>query len=287
MIAPRMAGRRKAVLTLRVPALIAVLVISCGTAVKPDVPSDASAPNSVPSSAVATATVASSVAPSQPPTVTSACPSAGAVARTAAPPPTPIAPFGGSGGSKMSAAIESVDPTARRITVTFSNSSTGGLASDAPRSFRATLRVTGSSVMQDVVTSRLPLAAAVARTETKIALSPGAPAMPAKAQVFIVSLDACQAVVVRQPATLAQPAAAGAAEWSLAAPVGTAFPAGAFVVVSAFKSIQFADLRPGDPLLSANPSAPFGLVFSGAAPDFVLTRLIRACYDVPCPFAPE
>jgi hypothetical protein len=64
-------------------------------------------------------------------------------------------------------------------------------------------------------------------------------------------------------------------------------PSGSFVVVSAFKAIQLADLRPADPLVSGNPYAPFGLVFAGAAPDLVLTRLIRACYAVPCSFASE
>ena len=102
-----------------------------------------------------------------------------------------------------------------------------------------------------------------------------------------MSLDACQVAFARQAANIGQPAAAGATEWILAAPLGKEFPAEAFVVVSAFKAIGLPDLRPGDLLASGNPAMPFGLVFTGGGGDAVLTRLIRACYDVPCPFPAE
>lgn len=67
-----------------------------------------------------------------------------------------------------------------------------------------------------------------------------------RAQLFVVSLDAWQVAVVRQAATLAEPAPFGAAEWVLATPIPRESPSGSFVVVSAFKAIQLADLRPGD-----------------------------------------
>ena len=274
--------------SLRVLCLTAALLVSCGSTARPESAADASPSNASSSSATVAAVAASSVPPSS-----ATVPSASVCPPVAAPvinpaPPTPIAAFAGTnGGSKVFAVIESVDLAGMRLTVTFSNSSTGGLPSGAPPTLRATLRVTTASRMQDVVPSRLPLAGAVAASATRLALGPGAPAMPAKGQVFVVSLDACQVAVVRQAATLAQAAPAGATEWVLTVPIGKEFPTGSYVVVSAFKPIQLADLRPGDLLVSGNPAVPFGLVFTGAGSDLVLTRLIRACYAVPCPFAPE
>ena len=126
------------------------------------------------------------------------------------------------------------------------------------------------------------LAAPVESTATTLKLVAGAPAVTARSGLVVVGLDACKLEVL-QPATLAQSAVAGAGEWVLTGHVTKAFPAGAAVIVTEVKPIPLGDLKPGDLLSGIGGPFLFALAFSGTAPNFVLTRLLRACQDDPCP----
>jgi hypothetical protein len=197
--------------------------------------------------------------------------------------PTPVGAFTGkNGGNIVFALVESVDLPAQQLTVTFSNFSTGGLPSGAPPTARASLRVTSASVLQQVAARSIPLAAGLTASSTTLPLSAGAPAIAAKAPVVVIGTDECR-LEVRQPANVNQAAPAGASEWILAAPFGRVFSAEARVVVPEVKTLALGDLKPGDLLSGTSGPLLFGLVFSGSAPDFVLTRLLRACKDDPCP----
>ncbi|MDQ2912260.1 MAG: hypothetical protein M3T56_03285 [Chloroflexota bacterium] len=202
---------------------------------------------------------------------------------TAAPLRTPVGAFAGkNGGSVVFAIVESVDAGAQLFVVTFPNSSTGGLAAGAPPTVRATLRVTSASVLQQVAARKTRLVAGLTPASMALPLGPGAPAVPAKAPVVLIGVDEC-GLEIQHTATVNQAAAAGSTEWALAAPLGRAFPAGANVVVAEVKALQLSDLQSGDTLIGTSGQLLFGLVFVGSAPDFVLTRLLRACKDDPCP----
>lgn len=185
------------------------------------------------------------------------------------------------------ARVEAVDLAVGQLTVTFPRSSTGGASAipggtPAPRSWQATLRVTSASLLQQVATTRVSLAAPVESTATTLKLVSGAPAVTARSGLLVVGLDECKLEVL-QPATLAQSAAAGAGEWVLTGQLTKAFPAGAAVIVSEVKPIPLGEIKGGDLLSGIGGPFLFGLAFSGTAPNFVLTRLLRACQDDPCP----
>ena len=257
---------------------LALLATACGSAAAPAAASNAS--GVVGASSTGTATNPASVLPS-----VSTCPALASPAPASSRPamPTPIAAFTGrNGASKVFAVVESIEAEAQRLTVIFPNSSTGGLPSGAALTARATLRVTADSLLQHVAAVAAPLSAAIDAGANRLPLGPNAPAVAAKTSVVVLSVDECK-VAVRQPATVAQAAAAGSAEWVLAAPLGRSFPTGSKVILSQLMPLRLADLRAGDLLLSDHPSQFFGLAFTGAAPDFVLTRLVRVCSDDPCP----
>ena len=241
--------------------------------------------NSPPGSASAAAAVVGST-PTPAPAMT-ACPSP---ARRAAALPDPrpgsVAPFAGeSGASKVFAFVESVDLAGQRITLTFPNSSTGGLATPAAANSRVTVRVTSASMLQQIVASEIPLTAPVPVASTKLAVANGAPALPARAPVVVIGLDACGVITSTVRTMLTQAVAAGSAEWTIATALGTLLPQGA-VVSSALVPLALSDLKEGDVLAGPGGTLIFGLVFSGRAPDYVLTRLLRACRHDPCPAPP-
>jgi len=273
-------------LTLALAAAVTVMCAAARPSVGPT--SDAPATGS-PASPVASASSAAAVVggtPTSAPTST-ACPSP--ARRSAALPdqrPGSVAPFAGeNGASKVFAFVESVDVAGQRITLTFPNSSTGGLATPAASTSRVTVRVTSASVLQQVVVYEIPLTAPVPVAGTKLVIADGAPAQPARAAVVVIGLDACGAITSTVRTTLTQAVAAGGHEWTIATPLGTLLPQGA-VVSSALVPLALSDLKEGDVLVGPGGSLIFGLVFSGRAPDYVLTRLIRACRHDPCPAPP-
>jgi hypothetical protein len=244
-----------------------------------------------PGAAASTPPATSSVVAATPPATASSCPTAAPRAQPTpiAPLPTPVAAFVGTGGNQIFARVESVDVSGQQVTVTFPRGSTGtgsNTASPAqtpgPATWQATLRVTAASVLQQLATTSVSLAMPIEPTATILPLAPGAPAVTAKSGVVVMGLDACK-LEVRQPATLAQSAPAGAGEWVLAAAVGKAFGPGSTVVAAEVKPLPLGDLKPGDLLAGVSGPLLFGLTFSGTAPNLVLTRLLRACKDDPCP----
>lgn len=196
---------------------------------------------------------------------------------------TPIATFTGSTGtSAVFALVESVDMGGATLTAVFPRASTGGASAADPPSWRVTLRITGASVVQKVATTFVPLADAVGPAATTLTFKAAAPAVAAKAPAILLSTDEC-GLEVRQSVTITQAAAAGAREWTMAAPLGRALSANTSAVIAELKPLALADLNPGDLLVGPGSGATFGLVFNGSAPNFVLTRLVRECKDDPCP----
>jgi hypothetical protein len=187
--------------------------------------------------------------------------------------------FAGSAGSPLFAYVEAIDLTTRRITVTYPRAATGG-ATDG-RVSRATVRVTDTSVLQQVVTTSVTLSRAVDIGATTLSLGAGAPAARARAEVTLVSHDACGAEV-RQTVVLAETADAGAGDWILNAPVPLAVPTGSMALIAEVKPLALADLAVGDVLSSAG-TIQFGLMFTGTPDNYVVTRLLRSCKSDFCP----
>lgn len=185
----------------------------------------------------------------------------------------------------MFAFVESVDVAGQRITVTFPNSSTGGLATFAAPGARVTVRVTSGSVLQQIVAYEIPLTAPVPVAGTKLVIADGAPAQPARAPVIVIGLDTCGGITSTVRTTLTQAVVAGSNEWTITTALGTLLPQGA-VISSALAPLALSDLKEGDVLVGSSGPLLFGLVFSGRAPDYVLTRLLRACRHEPCPAPP-
>jgi hypothetical protein len=116
-----------------------------------------------------------------------------------------------------------------------------------------------------------------------LALARSGPALPARAAVVVLGVDACRVITTTVRTTLTQAVAAGSREWTISTPLGTALPQGT-VVYSQLLPLALSDLKEGDALLGPGGSSLlFGLVFEGRAPDFTLTRLLRACRESPCP----
>lgn len=279
----------RALVRLVTLALAAIFGVMCGTAGPSSPASEGFASGSPASGPIGSApAVAATVGtpPTPAPTLT-ACPSP--ARRAAALPSRPtgsVAAFAGeNGASKVVAFVESVDLAGQRITLTFPNSSTGGLATPAAAISRVTVRVTSASVLQQVVASEMPLTAPVPVAGTKLTIASGAPALPARAPVVVIGLDQCGVITSTVRTTLTQPVAAGSTEWTIATPLGTLLPTGA-VVSSALVPLALSDLNEGDVLVGSGGALIFGLVFSGRAPDYVLTRLLRPCRHDPCPAPP-
>jgi hypothetical protein len=271
-------------------ALAGAFSIMCGSTGPSAEPSAASSGSSTAASGLAATTASAAatlVVTASPAPTTTACPSpTPRLAARLAPLPTPVAAFAGdNGGSKVFAIVESVDVAGQRITFTFADSGTSGLGTAAALTARATLRVTSSSVLQQIVAHEIALTAPVLVAGTRLAIADGAPALPARAPVIVIGLDGCGAVTSTVRTTLTQAVAAGTKEWTIATALGTLLPRGA-VICSETVPLALSDLKEGDVIAGPGGALIFGLLFDGRAPDYVLTRLLGACRQDPCPAPP-
>lgn len=269
-----------------VSVLLAIALAACGGAPRP-ADEAASGTSSVNTAEAAPSAATGPSAAAGVPSVSaspSCLPPTPRPSATAFPMRTPIGTFEGAAGASVGlAVVEAVDVPAATITVVFPRTSTGGSVSGTP-SARARLRVTPSSLMQELGTVSTPLAGTASADAKVLALAAGAPAVAAKTAIVLASPDVCGGSAL-QPAEVSQSAPANSPEWALTGPIGRALPAGSSAISTQLRTLRLADLHAEDLLVGPGGAGglTFGLTFSGAAPNFTLTRLIRRCTDDPCP----